>query len=104
MRPRLTYANVVATLALFIALGGTSYAALKLSENSVGARQLKKNPVITAKIKKEGVTAAKVKKGTLTGIQINPSTLGYGADGAGCELARPGGRLACGGRTWRAGL
>ena len=47
---RLTYANVIATLALFIALGGASYAALKLPKNSVGARQLKKGAVTPAKI------------------------------------------------------
>src|SRR5215475_4600191 len=76
MRPRLTYANVVATLALFIALGGASYAAIKLPKNSVGAKQLKKNAVTTAKVKKEAITAAKVKKGTLTGTQINTATLG----------------------------
>jgi hypothetical protein len=37
---RLTYANVVATLAVFIALGGASYAASQLPANSVGTRQL----------------------------------------------------------------
>jgi hypothetical protein len=76
MRPRLTYANVMATIAVFIALGGASYAALKLPKNSVGAKQLKKSAVVTAKIKNEAITAAKVKKGTLTGTQINVSTLG----------------------------
>ncbi len=37
---RLTYANVVATVALFVALGGSSYAALELPANSVGQRQI----------------------------------------------------------------
>jgi hypothetical protein len=68
MRPRLTYANVVATLALFIALGGASYAAFKLPKNSVGTKQLKKNAVTTAKLKKGAVTAAKLKPGTIPGI------------------------------------
>lgn len=76
MRPKITYANVVATLALLIALGGSSYAALKLPKNSVGPKQLKKNAVSTSKVKKEAITAAKVKKGTLTGSQISLSTLG----------------------------
>jgi hypothetical protein len=76
MRPRLSYANVMATIAVFIALGGASYAALKLPKNSVGAKQIKKNSVVTAKIKNEAITGAKVKKGTLTGTQINASTLG----------------------------
>jgi hypothetical protein len=76
MRPKLTYANVMATIAVFIALGGASYAALKVPRNGVGAKQLKKNAVTTAKLKREAVTAAKVRKGTLTGKQVNASTLG----------------------------
>jgi hypothetical protein len=77
LRGKLTYANVVATLALFIAIGGASaFAASQLGKNSVGSKQLKKNAVTSAKIKKEAVTAAKVKKGTLTGTQINAGTLG----------------------------
>ncbi len=76
MRQRLTYANVMATVAVFIALGGASYAALKLPKNSVGPQQLKKNAVTTAKIKNEAITASKVKKGSLTGAQIDASSLG----------------------------
>jgi hypothetical protein len=76
MRPKLTYANVVATLALFIAIGGAgAFATSRLGKNSVGARQLKRNAVTTAKIKKKAVTAAKVKNGTLTGAQIGFASL-----------------------------
>ena len=42
---RLTYANVTATLALFIALGGASYAVTDLPAHSVGTRQLKPGAV-----------------------------------------------------------
>jgi hypothetical protein len=42
---RLTYANVVATLALFVALGGVSYAAVELPARSVGRRQLRRGAV-----------------------------------------------------------
>ena len=76
LKSKLTYANVMATIAVFIALGGASYAATQLPKNSVGPKQLRKNAVTTAKVKKEAITAAKVKKGTLTGAQINVSTLG----------------------------
>jgi hypothetical protein len=48
---RLTYANVVATMALFIALGGTSYAAIKLPKNSVGTNQIKTGAVHTGEIR-----------------------------------------------------
>ena len=40
-RRQLTYGNVIATIALFVAVGGTSYAAVTLPRNSVGHRQLK---------------------------------------------------------------
>ena len=40
-RPQLTYANVMATLALFVALGGSSYAVTRLPANSVGSAQVR---------------------------------------------------------------
>jgi len=48
----LTFANVVACLALFVALGGASYAAFKLPKNSVGRKQIKKAAVTPAKLSK----------------------------------------------------
>jgi hypothetical protein len=53
-RAKLTYANVVATLALFIALaGGTAFAATQmLPKNSVGPKQLKKGAVTPSKLAK----------------------------------------------------
>lgn len=44
-------AMVVACIALFVAAGGTSYAAVKLPKNSVGSTQLKSNAVTSAKVK-----------------------------------------------------
>ncbi len=77
IRKRLTYANVMSSLAVFLILGGaTALAAGKLGKNSVGTKQIKNNAVTTAKIKKGAVTGAKVKNGSLTGTQINASTLG----------------------------
>jgi hypothetical protein len=51
---KITYANVVATLALFLVLaGGSALAATQLlPKNSVGAKQLKKGAVTTTKIAK----------------------------------------------------
>ncbi len=42
---RLSYANVAATVALFVSLGGASYAAVSLPANSVGPRQLQTGAV-----------------------------------------------------------
>lgn len=66
LREKLTYANVISTLALFLVLtGGAAYAASHLGKNSVGTKQLKKNAVTSAKIKNGAVTGAKVKLSSL---------------------------------------
>jgi hypothetical protein len=59
LRRHLTYANVAATLALFLALGGGAYAATQLPRNSVD----------TAQLKKEAVTAGKIAKKTRAQLQ-----------------------------------
>jgi hypothetical protein len=62
IRQRLTYANVMSSIAVFFVLGGaTAFAATK-----IGANELKANAVLTGKIKKEAVTAAKLKNGAIT--------------------------------------
>ncbi|MEA2157448.1 MAG: hypothetical protein QOE11_3588 [Solirubrobacteraceae bacterium] len=64
MRPiRSHYASVMATLAMFVALGGTSYAVIKLPRNSVGARQLRANAVTSAKIRNATIRAADLSPG-----------------------------------------
>ena len=68
--------NTIALLALFIALGGTTYAATALPKNSVGPKQLRKNAVTNTKIAKNAVTGAKVKDNALTGADILESSLG----------------------------
>jgi hypothetical protein len=45
LRQRLTYANVAATAALLLALGGTSYAAFTLPRDSVGSKQIRTGAV-----------------------------------------------------------
>ncbi len=50
IRRRVTYANVMATVAVFIALGGASYAATQLPKNSVGSAQLKSGAVTLPKL------------------------------------------------------
>src|SRR3954447_26244234 len=51
LRGKLTYANVISTLCLFLLLGGgAAFAATQLPKNSVGARQIKRGAVTPAKI------------------------------------------------------
>jgi hypothetical protein len=66
LRSKLTYANVTATLALFLAMsGGVVWAA-----HRIGANQLKSNSVGTSKIKRNAVTAKKIKKNAVTTAKI----------------------------------
>ena len=60
LRKRLTYANVMSTLAVFIALGGSSYAAFTIDG---------------ASIKNKSISGKKLRHNTLTGAQIQESRL-----------------------------
>jgi hypothetical protein len=85
IRARLTYANLMATVAVFIALGGGAYAAVAIPANSVGSKQLKNNSVTVKKLKNGAITktkiapnsidGSKVIDGSLTGADINLATL-----------------------------
>ena len=81
-RPKLTYANVMATIAVFIALGGSAYAATQLAKNSVGPKQLKANAVSGEKVK-DGSLSPK----DFTGVLGTP-----GAPGAPGEKGEKGDR------------
>jgi hypothetical protein len=56
---------IVACIALAVALGGTSYAALKLPRNSVGVNQLRANAVTSGKVRNGALTAKDFKRSTL---------------------------------------
>ena len=83
---RLTFANTISVIALFVALGGTGYAAITLPKNSVGTKQLKKNSVTFAKIKKNAVSSSKIKNGTLLRADFKAGEL----PGAGTGQGSPG--------------
>jgi hypothetical protein len=76
------YANVTAALALVVALGGTSYAAVVLPANSVGGRQIKPGAVAASDIKSSAVTSAKVRDGSLRADDFDAGELRAGPRGA----------------------
>jgi hypothetical protein len=76
IRQRLTYANVVSTLALVLVVGGaTAIAARKVPKHSVGPHQLKSNAVTTPKIKANAVTTRKIKKNAITTVKIKDNAI-----------------------------
>ena len=77
LRRRLTFANVASTAALFVALGGTSYAAITLPANSVGSSQIRSGAVGGREIRTGGVSTAEIKTGGVRKAEI--ATGGVGA-------------------------
>jgi hypothetical protein len=81
VRPHLTFANVIACIALFIALGGTSVAAVSLSKNTVGSKQLKAGAVHNSDLSKNAVTSTKIANGSLQTTDFKGGQLPAGARG-----------------------
>jgi hypothetical protein len=65
----------IALLALFIALGGTAYAAGVLPPNSIGPKHLKKNAVTRPKVAANAVNGAKIANDSVTGADVLESSL-----------------------------
>src|SRR5438045_1761888 len=74
MRRHLTYANVVASLALFIALGGGAYAALTPPKNSVTTLQVKNGSLLAKDFKRGQLKAGR------RGAQGLPGAAGAAGD------------------------
>jgi hypothetical protein len=71
-RGRLSYANVMATVAVFLALGGSSYAALKITgkdvrNGSLSGRDLRDNSVRSRDVRNGSLRAQDFKAGELPG-------------------------------------
>jgi hypothetical protein len=82
VRSKVTYANVVASLALFLALGGISYAAIQIPKSSVGSKQLKADAVTSAKVKDGTLQKADFAPGGLPAAGANGRDGTNGRDGA----------------------
>jgi hypothetical protein len=73
LRHHLTYSNAMATLAVFIALGGTSYAVVT---GSIGSREVKDNSIRGKDIRNRTLGHRDVKRNGLGGTNIRESRLG----------------------------
>lgn len=85
MRRRINYSNVMASMAVFLVLGGGAYAAFSVPKNSITSKQIKKgsvkrsdlakNAVGKKQIKGSAVSGSKVADDSLSGNDIDESTL-----------------------------
>ncbi len=86
-RRRLTFANTLAVIALFISLGGTVYAAGKLSGSQIRVRSLPGN-----RLRQNSVTAKEVKESSLKAVPLANEAIGLA--GAGWGRVSAGGALS----------
>ena len=83
---RLTYANVIATLALFLALGGGAVWAANKQAAKVGTGKLKPNAVTAGKIKANAVTTSKIRENAVTNAKIREGSVNFGKLAAGTNV------------------
>jgi hypothetical protein len=76
IRSRLSYANVMATLAVFMVLGGGAYAASHLKKNSVNSSAIKNGQVKTKDLAKNAVVSSKIKNGQVGSADITDGGVG----------------------------
>jgi hypothetical protein len=69
LRSRVTYANVMSSIAVFVALSGGAYA-LTIPKGSVGSRQLKRNAITGPKIRGNAITSVKVRDHSLKATDL----------------------------------
>jgi hypothetical protein len=76
IRNHLSFANTISLIALFVALGGTSLAAVTLTKNSVGAKQIKKNAVQASEIKRNAVGASEIRSNAVASGDVADNGIG----------------------------
>lgn len=69
-------ALVIACLALFVALGGTGYAAIILPKNSVGAKQIRAGAVGSPEIRNSTIRSGDIAQNTILGRDVRAGTVG----------------------------
>jgi hypothetical protein len=74
--PKLSYANVMATIAVFVALGGASYAAVKIPSRSVGTTQLKLKSVGQPQLKLGAVGTPQLRSASVGAQQLAANAVG----------------------------
>jgi hypothetical protein len=71
VRSRLSYANAMSTIAVFVALGGTSYAAITLPRDSVGKQQIKSGAVTADELRRGAVGSRALKNRSITLVDLS---------------------------------
>lgn len=95
----LTFSNVIACTALFVALSASAYAATKLGPGQVKAVNIANQAVINSKLKREAVTSGKIKKGGVTKANMGSGAVTTAALDTGAVTGKKIGKKAVSPRT-----
>ena len=89
LRARLTYANVMATIAVFVALGGTSYG---IATGTIGSREITNNSVRGKDVRRATLRSSDVRNFSLLAADFAPGQLPQGPQGPRGERGEKGDR------------
>jgi hypothetical protein len=103
LRERLTYANVMATIAVFLALGGGAWA---IAGDRVGSHAIKNNSIRSKDIHRHTIRASDIRPDALGARQVRELSLdasaftaGTSGGGPGCNPSAVGAYVDCATRT-----
>ncbi len=98
-RFRLSYANVVSSLALFVALGGTAFAA-----GLIDGKKIKRGSITGKQIKAKSIPGADLRPNSVRGKQVREATLGRVPRAARADAATHADQAALAEQSTTAGL
>lgn len=74
VKARLTFANVMSVVAVFVALGGSAIAVTRIDRNSVRSKQVKNNSLANVDLRNDTIQGNKVNEATLEGVKAGNVT------------------------------
>ena len=76
-RRRVSFANVTSVVALFVALGGTSYAAIALPANSVGKSQIRSSAVGQSEVASNSIGPGEIRTNAVRASELATNSVGW---------------------------
>ena len=92
-RARLTFANVLSVMSMFIVLGGGAYAASTLPNNSVGTEQIQRDGVTKPDVARSAIGSAELRRDSVKSPEVKDGSLrclDFRADAPVCQAGVPG--------------
>lgn len=92
-RARLTFANVLSVISMFVVLGGGAYAASTLPNNSVGTEQIQRDGVTKPDVARDAIGPAELRADSIQSPDVKDGSLGcqdFSENAPVCQEGTPG--------------